>query len=924
MTYRIKQIQIKHFLSHLDTKIELGDGLIVLVGPNGAGKSSIVDAIYHSLVVKRGGTNIRGVNQADLIYNGPGKTMNYAKITINLQDSYEHDLTVETIISKSSEREAKLRKNGKLLDKAIGKEAVGKLIASQFEIPRDNFEEVIKYAVIIRQNEFFEILDKFTTPNKERKELLQKLFGIYEYEQAWRNLGDLEIVSKYFGTLKPNKANIDRLIQFRTEIEKELRKLREEKERLEKEKQNTNKLLEELITEREETKQALDKIIEEHEKLSELLGQYRTLEELVEKRQKEYQKIKTQYENLNCKSVLEQAKSLEENILQEKATFNQLSELLIKIPNIERKIENLKTQYNELKDLNTLLGGKTLKQIENEIDKQGKELESIQRKRKEIDINLSNINRDLKSIQNYKERITKILNIETNTNISTLIKHIETNLNTLENEIRSLEEKITELKGKLQTVIIQIKDSEEKLSLLSRDKYTKCPLCGSPLTEERTRKLIEKLKEQIESGKKERENIERQIEQANRKLIALKDQLTRIQKEYNIVKNFYHEVKNRYNVEPEELINLVKALETKRQELDIREKQLREQQEELREKYVQAKTIARKYNINKVSDELLLELAKELEKQQNELAKIQETSSKLVERLATILGIPAESVDEVLEEYKKREQEYLAIREKHKHCTNYREKITTLEKEIQAAKEQIVRLKPSIMKYHEIRKKREELINKMNNINEKIQDLQNKLGEIVANLNNLEEKKKETEEKKQELEDYLRKLRILYYIREVYRNIPEEIYKQKLIMLQKYVSRIYRSFGLDYIDILVEETERGPRFIAVNRNGFKRNIELLSGGERIAFAIALVLALNMVLTGNIGFLILDEPTVGLDDERRRILVDVLSNLKTGENMLKGLKQLIIVTHADELKDAADEICIVSKEEGYSKVSCGEV
>jgi len=53
-------------------------------------------------------------------------------------------------------------------------------------------------------------------------------------------------------------------------------------------------------------------------------------------------------------------------------------------------------------------------------------------------------------------------------------------------------------------------------------------------------------------------------------------------------------------------------------------------------------------------------------------------------------------------------------------------------------------------------------------------------------------------------------------------------------------------------------------------------------------------------------LILDEPTVHLDDQRRSELINLLLELKR-KNFVR---QLIIVTHDTEVEDAADNIYYV--------------
>jgi exonuclease SbcC len=82
-----------------------------------------------------------------------------------------------------------------------------------------------------------------------------------------------------------------------------------------------------------------------------------------------------------------------------------------------------------------------------------------------------------------------------------------------------------------------------------------------------------------------------------------------------------------------------------------------------------------------------------------------------------------------------------------------------------------------------------------------------------------------------------------------------------------------------------------------DRKGHSRHAVRLSGGQRVAVSIAFLLALSELLSTT-GFVILDEPTTHLDEQRRGDLVAVLS-------ALQNIPQLIIVDHHPELKEAAD-------------------
>jgi len=77
------------------------------------------------------------------------------------------------------------------------------------------------------------------------------------------------------------------------------------------------------------------------------------------------------------------------------------------------------------------------------------------------------------------------------------------------------------------------------------------------------------------------------------------------------------------------------------------------------------------------------------------------------------------------------------------------------------------------------------------------------------------------------------------------------------------------------------------------------DLESLSGGEKVSVALALRLGMAHILgASNLNFIILDEPTTHLDEERRKSLVSVLS--QAFEANLGSISQFIIITHDSEI------------------------
>jgi exonuclease SbcC len=112
-----------------------------------------------------------------------------------------------------------------------------------------------------------------------------------------------------------------------------------------------------------------------------------------------------------------------------------------------------------------------------------------------------------------------------------------------------------------------------------------------------------------------------------------------------------------------------------------------------------------------------------------------------------------------------------------------------------------------------------------------------------------------------------------------------------------YLKRLYAGAEIESFE-LTEEYE-----FLVTRAGHERHANRLSGGQQVLASMAFLLALSEVLS-QLDFLILDEPTTHLDENRRRELVTVLEKLRR-------VPQLIIVDHHPELLKAADTRFLVT-------------
>jgi DNA repair exonuclease SbcCD ATPase subunit len=104
----------------------------------------------------------------------------------------------------------------------------------------------------------------------------------------------------------------------------------------------------------------------------------------------------------------------------------------------------------------------------------------------------------------------------------------------------------------------------------------------------------------------------------------------------------------------------------------------------------------------------------------------------------------------------------------------------------------------------------------------------------------------------------------------------------------------------DYIDLRLSVDETGDYVLQLKRrDGIWINVEgITSGGERSMSCLALRIALSFVLTQNLSWIVLDEPTHNLDRQGIRELAKTLR-----EHLPKIVEQIFVITHEEELEHA---------------------
>jgi len=125
-------------------------------------------------------------------------------------------------------------------------------------------------------------------------------------------------------------------------------------------------------------------------------------------------------------------------------------------------------------------------------------------------------------------------------------------------------------------------------------------------------------------------------------------------------------------------------------------------------------------------------------------------------------------------------------------------------------------------------------------------------------------------------------------------NLPLTIIQSKFQQLNAKWNSLLDSFDVPFSAELSTEGNIlfgfGNQFATVSQ---------LSGGQLCCAALSFLLALKELFAHDVGFIVLDEPTYGLDSDRLARVADVLS--VTNQLAVSARMQVIVVTHEEQLK-----------------------
>ncbi|MHA1892479.1 MAG: hypothetical protein ACTSYS_15915, partial [Promethearchaeota archaeon] len=429
----------------------------------------------------------------------------------------------------------------------------------------------------------------------------------------------------------------------------------------------------------------------------------------------------------------------------------------------------------------------------------------------------------------------------------------------LEETLAAEKEKEQDILNNISEIKGQIKENEELFAQLESS-GDQCPVCKSPLTPEHVNELTLDYRTTIDSLQDEIKNLQKKRSETTKKVKILDAKLKKIQ---NINISLMEERLSLINKDKRELASLENELAEKRKKID-----------EINEIII---------SLIKVKNVRLEDVNKKL----NNLKKAKEEMDRYQGEINQKENLTRD-LNDVLKQIKENEDK----------LSEHEEKLQNLKYD---------------PKFHEkIKMSEEKATDAFNEYQQTIGNLEGKQAQLKDELKRISVETNENRKKLDTFKKYERFVEFLKKIRNIFHR--DRLQKRWQIHAKKtiefYAKKFFEDFNFPFSNFQIDDDFS----VILSHQTASFSTSMLSGGERTAAALALRLGITRALTGgNMTFLILDEPTTFLDDDRRKDLINII-----GQSI--SIPQLILVTHVQEMENSARNILYIQKsDKNISKI-----
>lgn len=897
----IEELTLKNFKSHKNSKIDFNEGITVILGQNGAGKSTLLEAIRFALFKKVDG------NIQDMVRKPVDAQDDVSTMMVKLKFKHNNiQYEIERIKKRSSSSSTIRRLSGdKTVQITNGEKQVTEEIEKIIGVDKNSFLN----AVYIRQGEITSLIDKTAS---DRKELISKLLNLDNLEKSWKNM--INITKEYENKIELN----DRLLANKEDLLKKEKENTESTVKITEELQTDEKLKEELTNTLKELEKEVESLNQKKEKYEKNNVQIESLNKTIEETKIQLNKEETLLKTIEAKEA--ENKSIEKEILK-LPLFKDFVEIKDKYDDKRAKLVETEQDIGRINALN-----ETLKNTKSDYEKSieySEKLEALNERQNLLKKDIEELNRlesSLTTINSQKgdlfdkleQKAKAARNILNNPNLRNpeeISTEYTKQLGEKEKQQESLNNEIKECQLKISSNNTIITNTQKSLRDL-KNTTDKCPICQSDISHEKHESLVEEYNNTIQECEDSNKKINENIQEKNNRLKLVTDKISEIRTieansmidDYNKFRNFLKEIK--------EINAKIESLKDKKEEYTLNDKNI----EKLNENIKSLETNKQSY----LTTEATLKELKSIDELESDKNSLTDEINGLKIKLKEInqkVKIPDDIKASIryLEEKEKVYNENVGFISNKENTNN---KIKEMNNKLTKENNNLDNINRENRELSYDSKIHEKTHKEYTCTDKKCVEIEKKLVENKTKKEALEKEKSDIQENIKELEkleneqvalnDYIK---LLNNIREMYGKdgVQRDLREKSKPQIELETNNIFNDFNFDYDNIKLDENYE----ITITKSDETLNVSMLSGGEKIVVALALRLAIAKVISKQKNeLLILDEPTVHLDEERKLELIEILRDTDIAPQML-------IVTHDSELIGITENIIEIRKKDGVS-------
>ncbi len=892
----IEKVEMKNYLSHKNSEIGFSTGVNIIIGKNGAGKSSVVDAVRLALF------GSSDMERRIVSYRETEATVKFRF----RHNSHEYEIIriIENKRGKENTKRAIIYRDGVRLGEGVTE--VNQAVERELEMGRTAFIN----SVYVKQGDIDRLI---TSTPAQRKDVMSEIIGLKDYERALKNLDpilkNLEFEIRDF---PQKKDQIKKIEEDLGQLKENLRISSEKIDELNVKRGDLERLKDQLNGKMGEFRKIREYLSGLEKNLAALEMEIRKKEidlDLLKKEELEFIKMKKELDELQSGQIYIKRNEIR-RILSLMKDMEKIENDLKELQSGKEENQNNKKRLSELEPnyIQYVSNKEKISSLQGEIERYEEENKNFERQKGASDNMEKRISEMEERRELLKSRLRDRIAIDKINE-----EDVQQQVEKLRDEIRRSGETKSEENANISQWKIQKEEMEEKVRQLMNQ--STCPLCGREMDDHTHGDILQSYRQKIEELIEKINSSENHINALSKKIKKSEDLLNVM--DSRDLKDYFQNEKDleKWKKELDENHkNLERLKEFNRKYMEIKGKidSLRHEMEKLNQPYTDYIMLKGKVEgfDEKTMDRKISEKMMELEKIKNEIEGMGDS------RILVENGVNENEIRKVEEQIEKIARKIQS--------SDLQSRITRIATELDNTMGERDRLKNEKLEMEEKLGKEDEVQGELSRVNAKYREIVEQLnGEIEkrSGMNSeIEQKKRMKQELEEDVRNGERKNRQYEFLSNLRRaisrdGIPKALRGMAVESISAQARNIISRFNLSIEDVSLSD----DLDVEVMQDGSVKDISQLSGGERTALAIGIRLAIARYLGASMNTIIMDEPTVFLDEERRSDLRDIIKySIKelSEENIFP---QIIIITHHEELETAADIVYEIKKERGVSEI-----